>query len=889
VITPEVLGRALGEAPDPELARVAMARMGERPRARDLLSRPDILPAAARLLGLSRAASDFFAAHPEELEALADLRPRHLDELIAEGDQAVAAVGPWSGLRRFRRRASYRAAARDLAGATLEEVVAELTVVAEACLHLAVRAVDGADFLAVVGMGKLGGRELNYSSDVDVLFVHRAPGGDEQARMSRAASELIALLTEPTAEGVALRVDPGLRPEGRAGPLSRSLESMVDYYAHHAATWERQALLKARPVAGDRALGQEFVRAAGSSVFLAILPASAIEDVRASKSRIEELVRASGKERLELKRGRGGIRDVEFAVQLLQLVHGRRYESLRVTGTLAALSALAEEGFVSQSDAEALADSYRFLRRLEHRLQMVRDLQTHELPDDWRALGPLSRAMGLRDGPALRTEYERHTTTVRGLHERLFYRPLLEAFAEAPVTRPGVDRAATEELLAAMGFGDPPSAYRAFALLMDPSRRLGKVLGTLFPVIAPALAFAAVPDAALVRFQRVAERLGQDDRLPDMLSDHPDAARRLAALVGVSSAFADALVAGPSLVGSLSELPSGQRALFPGDTRAGLVRVAGAFASGDLRVPESGRCLAAVADGLIAGAVSAEAPSVPMTVIALGSLGAEELGFASDLDLLFVYDGEGHEDFEAASGAAERILERVRAEGWQTDSDLRPEGRSGPLARSMASYLEYWQRWAETWEFQALLRARFVAGDEGLGRRFLSNASDFAYPESLTFEQVAGIRRMRVRMEEERIRSVEARRFHFKLGYGGLADVQFAVELSLMLNGFAHAEVRRSNTLEALGALRALGSIDRSVAEALEEAHVFLTNVKGWLEIERRVPAEALPQTPEAVATLAHRMGYEERARHRFLQDYLRVTRRARRAMERVFYEDAER
>ena len=237
-------------------------------------------------------------------------------------------------------------------------------------------------------------------------------------------------------------------------------------------------------------------------VYPAVLPATAIEDVRASKARIEEHVRALGKERVEVKRGRGGIRDVEFAVQLLQLVHGRRDEHLRSTGTLPALSQLAQRGYVRESDSEALAESYRFLRRLEHRLQMVRDLQTHELPADRRALGPLARAMGSSGADHLRAEYERHTDTIRGLHERLFYRPLMEAFA-APSPLPGVDRTATEELLSGLGFADPPSAYRVFAGLVEASTRLGKVLGTLFPVIAPALAFAPIPDAALLRFGRV--------------------------------------------------------------------------------------------------------------------------------------------------------------------------------------------------------------------------------------------------------------------------------------------------------------------------------------------------------------------------------------------------
>jgi glutamate-ammonia-ligase adenylyltransferase len=738
--------------------------------------------------------------------------------------------------------------------------------------------------LSVIAMGKLGGAELNYSSDVDVLFVHGEGGVEGQEDASRAAVHLISLLAEPTSEGVGLRVDANLRPEGRAGPLSRSLDSMLEYYEKHAATWERQALLKARPVAGDGDRGRRFVEGVAPFVYPAVLPASAIEDVRATKARIEERVRAQGKERSELKRGRGGIRDVEFAVQLLQLVHGRRDPSLREQNTLRALTTLTRAGFVGASDAESLAGSYRFLRKLEHRLQMVRDTQTHELPSDRAALGPLARAMGLPTADVLRSEYERHTEIVRDLHERLFYRPLLEAFAGSATLSPGTDREATEELLAALGFADPAGAYRTFAGIVEPATRLGRVLGTLFPVIAPSVSFAAFPDAALVRFGRVTEALGRDDRIPDRLADRPDAARRLAALVSASSSFADLLVAEPHLAATLLELPSGQRPLFPGEPKAELVRVAGAYASGELRVPDIGRRLSTIADGLVAEALFAAAPAVPFAVIGLGKLGGEEMAFGSDIDLLFVYEGEGAGDFRVAAEVAEKILAHLRDEGWQGDPDLRPEGRAGPLARSMASYLEYWQRWAETWEFQALLRARVVAGDEQLGRRFLSNASDFAYPEALTLDQVIAIRRMRVRMEEERIRPREARRFHFKLGYGSLADVQWAVELSLMRHGFEHEDVRRTNTLDALEALATTRLIEDSVGRSLGEAYIFLMEVKNALEIERRVPVDALPPAPEAQAALARRLGYEEQPRHRFLQDYRRITRAARLAMDRVFY-----
>jgi glutamate-ammonia-ligase adenylyltransferase len=634
-------------------------------------------------------------------------------------------------------------------------------------------------------------------------------------------------------------------------------------------------------VAGALDVGVRLLEELAPIVYPDHLEPSAIEDVRHMKVRIEEYVRARGKEAVEVKRGRGGIRDVEFAVQLLQLVHGRRDPSLRQTNTLRALAALAEEGYVAVSDAEELGASYRFLRTLEHRLQLARDIQTHELPRDTAALRRLARSMGLEDADSLRLSYEKHTGIVRGLHEQLFYRPLLEAFAGPPVPRPGTERVATEELLAGLGFAGPPAAYERFTRVVDRSTRLGKVLGHVFPVIAPALALSADPDQALVRLERVGEALKGGPAMADLIASNPDVARRIALVAGASSWLSDLLVRKKDAVTNL--LPW-SRDLEGLDFEDSLLAAGAAYVAGELPVPASGRALAGIADEIIAEALRAAAPSVPFAVIGLGKLGGEELNFASDLDVVFVFDGEGTGAFEEAERAAAAVLERIREAGFEADPDLRPEGRSGPLARSLAAYLEYWQRWGQTWEFQSLIKARLVAGDDVLGRRFLSIAEDFAYPEALPFGKVAEIRRMRVRMESERVRPPDARRFHFKLGHGGLADVQFAVELQLMKHGRQHQAVRRSHTLEGLEALAEERLVEDGVALALGEAYVFLNEVKNALEIDRRVRAEAIPPTPEGQHALARRLGYEESPRFRFLEDYRRVTRRARRAMERVFY-----
>ena len=402
VLTPEVLGRTLAEAPDPELARVAISRVGDDPTAREHLARPDVLPVAVRLLGFSTAAADLLVRHPEEVATLADVRARTRAELDAELARDIDRAGAGDGLRVFRRRAMLRVAARDLVGVHARGRRRRRSrSVAEACLEAACRLAAGDVRLAVIGLGKLGGAELNYASDVDLIFVHADAGTEAQDVAERAAATLIRSLAEPTAEGIALRVDPTLRPGGRGGVLSRSLEATLDYYEHQSATWERQAMIKARPVAGDPWIGAAFVDGVAPFVYPEDLEPRAIDDVRRTKVRLEEYIRRRGKELTEVKRGRGGIRDVEFAVQLLQIVHGRRDPELREPNTLRALATLAEEGYVAQADADALADAYRFLRTLEHRLQIVRDLQTHDLPGDPHARTTLARSLGLPDAASL--------------------------------------------------------------------------------------------------------------------------------------------------------------------------------------------------------------------------------------------------------------------------------------------------------------------------------------------------------------------------------------------------------------------------------------------------------------------------------------------------------
>jgi glutamate-ammonia-ligase adenylyltransferase len=399
--------------------------------------------------------------------------------------------------------------------------------------------------------------------------------------------------------------------------------------------------------------------------------------------------------------------------------------------------------------------------------------------------------------------------------------------------------------------------------------------------MAPALALAADPDAALVRLERIAEAVGDRTAPADALAADPQAARRLAHLAAASSFATDLLVADPNRILALSGSLFGVPAV---DSQAQLVEAVARTAGRELTPRETGEAIAAVAYKVIEEAVAAAGPALPFAVIGLGKLGAKELNIASDLDVVFVYEGEGSDDLARATAAAERVMRHVHEAGWEPDADLRPEGRSGPLARSMAGFLEYWERYADPWEFQSLLRARHVAGDRDLGRRFELNAADFAYPpDGLTLDRVVEVRRMRERIERERVRPPEASRFHFKLGQGSLADVQFAVELSLMRFGGEHPEVRSRRTLEAIERLAAGRHLEDQVARDLAEAFVFLSELKNALEMDRRVHAEAVPAAPGEQTALARRLGFEEYSRQAFLERYLHVTRRCRRAMERVF------
>jgi glutamate-ammonia-ligase adenylyltransferase len=871
---------------DPSAAGRALVRIRDlHPHLGEWLKADErLLSAVVEMAAASPDLARLLGRDPKALDVLADLDHR---QPLRALDQAE--LGQW------KHRELLRIAARDLLGLDpLEVVGASLAALADDVLSTAFAMADaGAGELAVVGMGKLGGRELNYASDIDVLFVG---GGDPRPVLAIARH--------------GWKVDVDLRPEGRNGPLSRSLDSYIAYWDRWAETWEFQALIKARPIAGDPDLGQAFWAEASRRVWSRPFGAEDLRAVRAMKARAEGEVARRGLANRELKRGPGGIRDVEFAVQLLQLVHGRADPALRSPSTLAALAELASAGYVAEEDAAPLAEAYRFLRAVEHRLQLVEGQQVHSLPVDPSAGIRLARVMGFRDdasGTAMTRfdrELRRHRATVRSIHQRLFFRPLLEVFTRPAPARNGLSSRAVAERLAAFGFSDADRTRQAVLELTRGFTRSSRLMQQLLPVLFEWLSESPDPDLSLLGLRSLASGQHQRDHLVALFRESPEAARRLCTLLGTGPGFTRGFERHPDLLADLGDdaalrpascqdmLALADRGLSwrntPEERRHGLgqliraewLRISAADVLGldDLAATE--RALTNLAEAVVQTALSEVSPPVPFAVVAMGRFGGAELSYASDLDVLLVFDAD-ERDTSGAEAAAAALMRYLNGETpvsrlWTMDADLRPEGRQGNLARSVAAYARYYERWAQLWERQALLRGRFVAGDPRVGRRFADVVNGFVWGDRITEADVREIRRMKARIERERIPAGEDPQFHLKLGRGSLSDVEWTVQL-LQLQHRISAE----GTVAALGALEVAGAIAVEDARILGEAYRFCEATRNRLYLVRGAAGDALPSTGPVLTHLARSLGTTPTE---LREEYRRLTRRSRQVMERLFY-----
>ncbi|MGW8952835.1 bifunctional [glutamine synthetase] adenylyltransferase/[glutamine synthetase]-adenylyl-L-tyrosine phosphorylase [Streptomyces sp. NPDC055709] len=958
VRTDSVLLDALGATADPDLALRGLVRLVEAQQPEERQGLLDTLIAAKPLrdrllgvLGTSEALGDHLARHPHDWQALVMYEAADLHPGVAEFERGLAEATDPVSLRVAYRRCLLSIAARDVCGTTdMTQNAAELADLATATLRAALAIARGAApedaaacRLAVIAMGKCGGHELNYVSDVDVIFVGEpaSDGTDESTALkaaTRLASHLMRICSETTVEGAIWPVDANLRPEGRNGPLVRTLSSHLAYYQRWAKTWEFQALLKARPVAGDLELGADYIEALSPLVWQAAERENFVTDVQKMRRRVVDNIPAAHIDR-ELKLGPGGLRDVEFAVQLLQLVHGRSDTTLRSGTTLDALKALAAGGYVGRTDAAQLDEAYRFLRSMEHRIQLYRLRRTHLVPESEEDLRRLGRSLGLRTDPVaeLDKEWRRHGSVVRRLHEKLFYRPLLDAVAQLTPGETRLSAKAAGQRLEALGYADPAAALRHLEALSSGVTRKAAIQRTLLPVLLGWFADSADPDAGLLGFRQVSDALGKTPWYLRLLRDEGAAAENLARVLSAGRLAPDLLLRAPEAVALLGD-PEGlkprgrehlEQEVLAAVGRADGAEAAVAAARGVRRrelfrtaaadlissygteerpaehdpgalVDRVGNAVTDLNAATIAGALRAvvrekwgdELPT-RFAVIGMGRFGGHELSYGSDADVLFVHEPrEGVDDHEAAQAANTVVAEMRRLLQLPTadpplliDADLRPEGKTGPLVRTLASYAAYYRRWSLVWESQALLRAEPMAGDADLGMRFIELIDPLRYPaEGLGEDAVREIRRLKARMETERLPRGADPTLHTKLGRGGLSDVEWTVQLLQMRHGWSEPGLRTTRTREALAAAHAAELISTEDAQILDDAWVLATRVRNGVMLVRGRAGDTFPSDGRELGAVGRYLGYGSGHVGEMVDEYRRTTRRARAVVEELFY-----
>ena len=940
---------AFGLAADPDLALRSLERIliaapeGTAEQIRDaLVGHPSLRARLLAVLGLSEALGQHLRRHPEHWTALTDSECAEIptrDCVIAVLRQAVRGrPGPEAALqlRVAYRRLLLNLAARDLVGELgFDQVTGELADLADAVLAASLDIATASlppdappCRFAIIAMGKCGARELNYVSDVDVVFVAE-PASPTATLLARGVMRAAG---ETTAEGSIWEVDAALRPEGKAGALVRTLDSHLSYYQRWASTWEFQALLKARAAAGDVALGQAYVDAVAPLVWSAADRPDFVPEVQQLRRRVEALLPAAHGQR-QLKLGRGGLRDVEFSVQLLQLVHGRSDVMIRSPNTISALRALAVWGYVGRDDAAELVEAYEFLRSLEHRLQLHRLQRVAVVPDDDVSLRRLGRSLGMRSDPArqLLETWQRHSRVVRRLHEKLFYRPLLNAVARLDTADARLTREAALHRLNALGYVDPVGALGNIQALTSGVSRRAIIQRTLLPVMLGWFADGPDPDAGLLGFRRVSEALGGTPWYLRLLRDESSVAQRMANLLATSRYASDLLIQVPEFVASLADpqllMPTGYATLRDqmravaergADSRASitvvravrrreLLRLATADIEGLVQPGGAGPILARVTDAALERAVEiavrevkdrpglAPGGELPMelAVVAMGRLGGSELNYSSDADVIFVYEAVDNADPDAAARAAlavaNLVIDLLHGPGPQpplvVDCGLRPEGRMGPLARSLDSYAAYYRRWSAPWESQALLRARPCAGSTAVGERFVRIIDPLRYPvDGISDGQLREIRRLKARMEAERMPRGADPMLHLKLGRGGLSDVEWVAQLLQLRQAHRYPELRQTNTLATLAAARDLGLIDEADTVRLCEAWTLATRLRDAVTLVTGRASDLVPTDPKVLAGVAHLLRLPPGDLGRVSEQYLRLTRHSRAVMERLFY-----
>lgn len=988
------LGRLLPRCPDPDMALNNLERFLANPVA--IAQTPILLENRARILEIllhlfstSQLFSDLLSLNPDYLDMLrvplrrSPCKDELQAQLQAEVDAAYEDSAVMRAFRRFRQRQMLRIGTNDIIrDRPLDEITRDISHVADAAievaLNFALRQVGkrfGQPYnergepvgCSVLAFGKHGGEELNYSSDIDLMFVYSEEGTTRGARITslgndeffaRVVGEVVRLLSSHTDRGHAFRVDLRLRPEGHRGPLARSLASTLSYYDAMGRTWERQALIKVRPVAGDLALGQRFLQSIEPFVYRKYLSFAEINEIKAVKRRIEQKASKAGVSDTEVKTGHGGIRDIEFAIQFLQLLNGGELPQVRQRNTLLALSALERVGCLTDQEYRVLDDAYRFLRRVEHRLQLLFDLQTHRLPEDEDELRKLALRMEPsrdRQGSEVKShpdgrssefdprlaflrDYQDKTEPTRLILDHLLHQTFAgEAGASEPESDLILDTNPDPETIRAVlgryPFRDVQGAYQNLVQLAQESvpflstRRCRHFLASIAPSLLRAVADAPDPDMALVNLEKVTNSLGAKTVLWELFSFNPPSLKLYVDLCAWSQFLSEILINNPGMIDELldslvlnqprsgDELRNELADLCRG--ASDLEPILHSFQDKELlrigvrdilhkdSIPKTTAALSDVAEVLLEQIAERQyAPlmkryGVPIltegeragqpsrfAILALGKLGGREMNYHSDLDLMMVYEGDGRteppphasrfdrydltDNYHFFTELAQHIIKGASYQGpmgrlYAVDMRLRPNGKSGSLVIPLCEFRRYFitqqdstshpEGGAQLWERQALTRARIVHGDESFGRGVMEAVAEGAYGLIWRPEIVDEIRTMRERLQASRPAT------NLKRGPGGLADIEFLVQLLQIKYGRERPSLRLPNTWQALEALQQAGLLSATETTDLTVAYNFLLRVQNRLRIVHNRTLDELPEADEEIDKLARRLGYETGSR----------------------------
>jgi len=979
------LTRHLSGCADPDMALNNLERfvLGSRnPLAAGTLFErdPHVMPTLLQIFSTSQYLSDLLVNDPEGLDLLRltegqpVAKQALVDELVSEVSVLEHDAAVLRSLRRFKRRETLRIAYGDIVrDQSLKTVTTQISYLADALLEAALRAAwrkaeaqrgvprkpDGqiARFV-VLALGKLGGLELNYSSDIDLILLCENEGRTDSRRsvsnlefFELVARELFRLLTEATELGIAYRVDLRLRPEGQRGPIVMGVQSALNYYDNRGRTWERQAYIKARPAAGDLSLGTEFLETLMPWIFRRYLSYADISGIKALKRRIEQRTVDIGGGARDVKTGRGGIRDIEFVIQFLQLLNGGDLPALRTGNTLDAMAQLEHVGCLTNQERTILEDNYSFLRKIEHRLQIMLDLQTHMLPENRDEVRKLARRMGYvstEEETALEAflaDYRNKT----GLNRKILDHLLHDAFSDDTQTQAEIDlvfdpdppEERIADVLGKYPFRDIKQAYRSLMSLAEERirflsmRRCRHFLASIAPQLLTAIASTADPDSTLINLDQVSDSLGGKGVLWELFSFNPPSLRLYVDLCAYSPYLSGILTSNPGMIDGLMDslvfdkLPSldaMRQALaelcraaenidpilhsFKNDQQL-CVGVRDILGKEDIQATTGAltdiaeTCLTQIAgveyerlaarfgQPTIAEGRRAGQPC-EMAILALGKFGGREMNYHSDLDIIFLYEADGHTVAQRSMGAApstsnqhffselgQRIIRTANQLGglgrlYEVDARLRPTGKSGALATPFDEFTRYYTEGdGQLWERQALCKARVVFGSERVAKAALAAVAKAAFAHRWRQKDAAEIRHMRQRLEN----TVSAG--NLKRGPGGIVDVEFLVQMLQLKHARGNPSLRVPNTLAALKALYEAQLLSVDDFELFDAGYRLLRTIEGRLRLMNSAARDQLPQDPLELHKLASLLHYP--SSDGLLTDFENATRQIRRRFEEIF------